>query len=142
MTNIIHRWLMFLRFKCPCHKACHILQHKKLRNWTYFTPYITRAWWYNKKWVITRNHQNELTNKKEKILQASNFILWHWFNGNLYWSHKVKSTHLQKDDQRYDVNQVQEKEKGKLHWHPLLLGKLDSLDPSLGKWHSAPKFAK
>ena len=30
----------------------------------------------------------------------------------------------------------------KLHWHPLLLGKLDSLYSNLGKWHSTPKFAK
>ena len=37
---------------------------------------------------------------------------------------------------------VYNKNKGKLHWHPLLLGKLDSLHLSLGKWHSAPKFVK
>ena len=31
---------------------------------------------------------------------------------------------------------------GKLHWHPLLFKKLDSLHSILGKWHSTPKFAK
>ena len=30
----------------------------------------------------------------------------------------------------------------KLHWYSIFLGKLNSLHPSLGKRHSAPKFAK
>ena len=52
----------------------------------------------------------------------SGFIMCDWYFGeNIFW-----------DWLKFLVNFINY---GKLHWHLILLGKLDSLHPVLGKWH-------